>query len=314
MVAAALACAGCKRQKPPKLVRVWLGAHEGCAETSTGTLSCWPGTRTFEGKPREIVFGGLGACALYEGGELVCDGKKVEDVKAAAVAVGREHACAADTSSGVVLSCWGKGKPTNLRVAGGELLGLAAGDRHTCVSATDSIDDGHDAVLCFGDDFGPPRAVMRGDRAIALAAGAEHTCALMANTTVRCWGKNDFGQIGDGSKVDAPEPVTVPGVTGAVQVAAGDRFTCVRLRSRTVSCWGDNRRHQLANGTTEPSAAPVALHGLVGVEEIAAAGDSACARLADGDVRCWGANDEGQLGDGTRQEHNVPTSVRIPRR
>jgi alpha-tubulin suppressor-like RCC1 family protein len=321
-----LALVGCKRQKPHKLSRVWLAPGEGCALLDTGAIACWPRPHVFDPVPRDLVLGAFRTCALYKGGGLECGGVKLEN--ASAVAVGGEHACAADTSKGVVLQCWGKNDhgqlggpqgtegtmpPAGLTVATGELRGLAAGDRHTCVAVTKSIDDGRDAVLCFGKGFGAPKPLLGGASVTALAAGAEHTCALMGDTSVRCWGQNDKGQLGDGSWLDAKEPVTVAGVTGAVQIAAGARFTCARLRTRTITCWGDNQFHQLANGTTEPSAKPVAMHGVIGVEELVAAGDSACVRLGDGDVRCWGKNDVGQLGDGTTQNHDVPMSVRLPR-
>lgn len=292
-------------------------------------MTCWPRPHTYDPPPKELVLGGHGGCALFAGGELRCGENRVgSGVAFGAVAVGGKHTCAAETAKDVTLHCWGDnadlqlGPPSpddhllgspGLRLAAGELRGIAAGARHTCVAVTKSVDADLDAVLCFGRGFGARRTLLAGSAVTALAAGADHTCALMGDTTVRCWGKNDKGQIGDGSTLDANEPASVIGVSGVVQIVAGARFTCGRLRSRTVTCWGDNSQHQLVNGTTDSSSKPVALHGLMGVEEIAAAGDGACARLADGDVRCWGRNDEGQLGDPSRQDHPVPMSVHLPR-
>jgi alpha-tubulin suppressor-like RCC1 family protein len=56
---------------------------------------------------------------------------------------------------------------------------------------------------------------------MAVAAGGEHTCALLGDGTVRCWGRNDYGQLGDGTTTHRSTPATVSGLSGATAVAAG---------------------------------------------------------------------------------------------
>jgi len=62
-----------------------------------------------------------------------------------------------------------------------------------------------------------------------IAAGPFHTCALLKNHTVKCWGRNGEGQLGDGTAIDTATPVVVKSLSGAVQIAAGNNHTCALL-------------------------------------------------------------------------------------
>src|SRR5439155_200263 len=100
--------------------------------------------------------------------------------------------------------------------------------------------------------------------AAALDAGSFHTCALLQDGTVRCWGENDVGQLGNGTTDPSPgspstfnpTPVTVSGITTAVAISAGGWHTCALLRDGTVQCWGQNTYGQLGDGATVAPSAP----------------------------------------------------------
>jgi alpha-tubulin suppressor-like RCC1 family protein len=146
----------------------------------------------------------------------------------------------------------------------------------------------------------------------SIAAGYEHTCAILARAA-KCWGDNVFGQLGDGSDVEArSRPVAVSGLGSGVRaIAAGTFFSCAVADDDGARCWGDNEHSQLGDGTTiDERATPVAVSGLsTGVEAIAAGDEHACALLDGGGVKCWGSNGEGELGDGTTRNRRTPVAV-----
>jgi alpha-tubulin suppressor-like RCC1 family protein len=148
-------------------------------------------------------------------------------------------------------------------------------------------------------------------RAFSIAAGRSHTCAVTTEGGVRCWGKNEHGELGDGTWTNSSVPVDVAGMAGGVRyVAAGWGHTCVLTWRGGVKCWGYNRNGELGNGGNADSNRPVSVRGLEqGVESIEAADDHTCAVLGNGSVKCWGFNLYGQLGDGTAVDRNIPVDV-----
>ncbi len=133
-----------------------------------------------------------------------------------------------------------------------------------------------------------------------LALGANQSCARLVDGTVRCWGDNRYGTVGDGTTASRPAPTVVPGLSGVVEIASGGYHTCARLSDGTVTCWGDNAHGQLGDGTLTPRYSPTPVPGLTDVAEISLGDRHTCARLNDGTVRCWGGNSGGQLGVGVR--------------
>ena len=144
-----------------------------------------------------------------------------------------------------------------------------------------------------------------------ITAGWNHNCAITAEDGVICWGSNDNGQLGDGSRTDRNGPVNVKELTvRAVAVTAGWGHTCVLTVEGGVKCWGRNKYGELGDGTTQRSSRPVDVSGLTsGVAAIAAGDDHTCAVTTQGAVKCWGYNNFGQLGDGTYETRNTPVDV-----
>lgn len=145
----------------------------------------------------------------------------------------------------------------------------------------------------------------------SVAAGEESTCALLFDGTVKCWGQNHGGQLGDGTEKDSNVPVPVSGITSAVAVSAGRGHGCAVLADGTIQCWGSCC---LGNGTCETeSLVPVSVAGITNAVAVAC-GNGAfcshdCALLSDGTIKCWGYNTHGALGDGTVTDSELPVMV-----
>ncbi|GAB2721942.1 hypothetical protein GCM10027038_20660 [Arthrobacter bambusae] len=148
----------------------------------------------------------------------------------------------------------------------------------------------------------------------AITASDDTAYALLQDGTVRAWGWNNEGQLGNGTTtMFSTTPVPVTGITGATAVTA-DHYTHAAyalLRDGTVRAWGTNNGGQLGNGTTTTTSVPVQVTGLTGITAIAARYNTAYALMADGTVRAWGYNYSGQLGNGTTTDSSVPVEVGV---
>ena len=166
-----------------------------------------------------------------------------------------------------------------------------------------------------------------------IATGGAHTCELVADGTVRCWGDNSSGQLGDGTTTDRPHRVTVrlsngDPLTGVTAITVGGAHTCALLDGGTVRCWGNNFSGQLGNGTSGGGAGsthPVTVletgtagsadeAPLAGVTAVSAGISHTCAIVAGGAVRCWGQNASFQVGAGVSplNAQGVPTPTPNP--
>lgn len=193
---------------------------------------------------------------------------------------------------------------------------IAAGDEFACALLADGT------AMCWGlGEKGQrgdgtntqialtPVAVQGLAGATALTAGYAHACALLNDTTVRCWGANTDGQLGDPSSTGSSVPIPVPNLTGVIAISAGAFHTCALMNDRTVECWGSNGNGQIGDGTTTDAFSPALVGGLSNVAAISGGGAHTCALVADGSLQCWGNNYQGQLGNGTTDPSPTPVPV-----
>jgi hypothetical protein len=123
-------------------------------------------------------------------------------------------------------------------------------------------------VKCWGDTFGTTPVDVTGltSGVAAVSAGGVHACALITAGGVKCWGDNDYGQLGNGTTMDSSTPVDVTGpISGATAVSAGSYHTCaIATAGGALKCWGWNSTGQLGNGTLTDSHVPLHVSGLTG--------------------------------------------------
>jgi alpha-tubulin suppressor-like RCC1 family protein len=141
-----------------------------------------------------------------------------------------------------------------------------------------------------------------------LAGGYLHFCALLQDGSVYCWGFNEGGEVGDGTKTIRTKPVKVTLKTLAIQLAAGGLYwlpydsvhSCALLSNHSVACWGSNHFGELGQGDTIAHTGPVAIPALGSeIAQISGHGAHVCAVDDAGNLFCWGFNDAGQVGIGS---------------
>ncbi len=138
---------------------------------------------------------------------------------------------------------------------------------------------------------------------MSVAAGNAHTILLKSDGTVWTWGKNDFGQLGNGANSNSPIPVNVSNLVNISSVDGGESHTIALKSDKTVWCWGKNGSGQLGNGIDKKNSfVPTEVlkfrqenSAIIAV----AAGQYHSAVLQDnGTVWTWGYNYFSQLGYG----------------
>jgi alpha-tubulin suppressor-like RCC1 family protein len=215
------------------------------------------------------------------------------------------------------------GAPRSARPVGASLLASARmitrGVNHTCAISTAG------AAYCWGrNDFGqlgngnttnsnvPVQVLGLTSNVIAISGGNGHTCAIVSGSlaAARCWGRNEFGGLGNGSQTNSSVPVPVSNSANFVGIAAGGSHSCAWTSSGAAFCWGFGGNGELGNGGSAFSMVPSPVSGLSsGVAELSAGYSHTCARLTNGSVKCWGFGGEGRLGNNSDVPSAVPVDV-----
>lgn len=236
----------------------------------------------------------------------------VDGSASATLAAGGEHFCTITGPGGV--KCWGSNKYGQLGNGSKKssskpvgVVGLTSGVRaitsgtyHTCALTQSG------GVKCWGTNiYGrlgngsfaqssrPVDVVGLSSGVVQIASYAKFSCAITSGGSVKCWGTNWSGSLGNRSSSEtSSKPVTVKGISGATSVTVGYEHACAVVGGGEVKCWGSNSDGQLGDGSTEDSSAPVKVSGLVTpVASLYSGGWNTCALADSGSVQCWGGMD-----------------------
>jgi alpha-tubulin suppressor-like RCC1 family protein/endonuclease/exonuclease/phosphatase family metal-dependent hydrolase len=144
---------------------------------------------------------------------------------------------------------------------------------------------------------------------VSLSAGGQTTCLTRSDGTARCWGRNDFGQVGDGSRIRRDTPTTVIG-GGWATISTSGASSCGVKEDGTLWCWGLDNYGQLGIGRGAPVARPHQVGASHRWAQVSTAWAHTCATRTNGTLWCWGQNLWGQLGIGTVDRlHGKPQRV-----
>jgi alpha-tubulin suppressor-like RCC1 family protein len=301
-----------------RFLQVSTGSFFTCGLTTDDRAYCW-GVNT-DGQLGE------GTTTSHLTPVAVAGGRRYRDVRA-----GFAHVCGTTMSRRAY--CWGSNSQGELGdgtrtmrliptpVAGGlKFRQLGDGSEFfTC-----GVTPGHRAY-CWGlntdgqlgdgttESHLTPVAVGGGLRFREVNAGlGRHTCGVTTDDRAYCWGRNDRGQLGDGTASSAFRPVAVLGGLQFKSVTLGEEHTCGVTTSGLAYCWGFNNIFgTLGDGTTNQSATPVAVAGGLqfGSGTLDAGITHTCGVTTDAVAYCWGGNIWGQLGDGTTNIRLTPVPV-----
>ncbi len=267
-------------------------AQHTCAILDNGGLKCW-GMNNFAQLGQGHMNNIMGPTNVGDNLPQIQLGSGRSAIQ---VSAGTGHICAL-LDNGTV-KCWGHN-------AMGQL-----GQGVTETTVGDSLSEMGDAL--------PAVNLGTGRYAVQVAAGGQHSCALLDNATVKCWGYNDYGELGQGhtnnigtaadGMGDALPIVNLGNGRTATQIVAGYEHTCALLDNQSVKCWGENSSGQLGQGNTDTigdqsgemgdNLNAVALGTGRSVKQITAGFTHTCALLDGGEVKCWGKNASGELGYG----------------
>jgi alpha-tubulin suppressor-like RCC1 family protein len=267
------------------------GSDHTCGLAKSGRAYCWGSNFAGQlgmGAPGPALCGGTEPCILNPRAVAPPLGS-AEPLTFIAISAGSSFTCG--VAKGGQVFCWG-------RNANGQ-LGIGSDDT----------------------DLLQPMPIASALLFTAVSAGASHACALAKGGAVWCWGRNSFGEVGNGTTVQTSVPVAVVGGRTFTEVSAGLQFTdgngeartCALAKGGRVYCWGDNLGGRLGVGfesDIEPS--PVEVAGGFTFTSITAGMIHGCGVTKASGAYCWGGNHEGQLGTGSFANFVAPVPVSAP--
>lgn len=237
-----------KVASPQAFTQVSAGQLHNCALATDQTVYCW-GNNTVGQLGDRTQKAHVAPAPVYGG------------FKFTTITSGTGHNCGL-TTTGAAL-CWGlngngqlgdgtQTSWTSPTAVSGVLAfkAITAGDAFTCALTT------LDKVYCWGN-LGTGSTVVTAPRAYATApdfksitTGGGHACALTSDGSPYCWGANSFGQVGDSTIVERPNPTPVSTTLKFKTISGGFVHTCATTQDNSVACWGLNKAGELGDSVS----------------------------------------------------------------
>ena len=264
-----------------KLSQIWIGYDHTCVLSASGSVKCW-------GRGEHGRLGNDSSSDKdYPVNVVASNGSSNHLLDIIQVSAGESHSCA--LTSGGNVKCWGKGEY-------GRLGNDSTNNKDHPVNVVDGDNSTNDL-----------------SNIIQIEAGYAHTCALTSSGNVKCWGRNHYGQLGNGNDefkgVDHPVSVISTQnsdtlLSNIVQIGTGEYHTCALNSFGNVKCWGYGSLGQLGNDDTSDKNDPVTVVDgndsttpLSGIVQITTGEYHTCALTFSGNVKCWGYGNGGRLGN-----------------
>ena len=291
------------------VVAISSGEEHTCALTQTGGVKCW-------GKNSSGQLGNNTQTNHLTAVDVLTD-TSTYLTNITSISLGFDHSCALHSSRRMY--CWGAGSS-----------GQLGHHDQTYYNTRGDQSYGFDLPVASLVKTGSGARDLPLREIIQIATAVSYTCALTQTGGVKCWGKNSFGQLGNGGLNQIPNFFPADVVSGAAgstalgsiaQISANSGTTCARTEDDKVKCWGLGYFGTLGNGTSpffsysRPSwviAGQGSTSELKNVHTITNGHRHNCALLDDGGIKCWGSASSGQLGNkkiGDTLIYNSPVTV-----
>lgn len=252
-------------------ISVATGNATACALLRTGSVNCWG---LYDASSYGTLGDGLGL-------DSTIPVRVFGITNAEKLVMGTHYGCVLLRDATV--KCWGEATVPDLYlsffpelVAGlQDIVDLSAGEFHVCAI------NGSGNLYCWGllnnsgeQGSGNTKSTAPGYKIINVAgvgdaaqvvAGLDYTCYLKVDQTVRCFGNNQYGQLGNGTTTSSLYPVDVYGLQNIVRISGGAQNVCAFSQDQKIYCWGKNNKRQIENSNNFKITKPVRVFNTGGI-------------------------------------------------
>lgn len=275
-----------------------IGDGESCALLEGGELWCW-GTTDY-GIPRlrlveaiSVTVGDNLACGLTKTGDVICFGQAIADWHRYDTQFKQQRQAAQPGTAAPKLDEQDFPDTIDVGRFHGAVDVAISGWNLLCVLRSDGqvVCSSQDVSSLLRDEKLDMREVVGASGLVEISTTRTHACGRTTDDRASCWGRNVYGQLGDGDSVSRESAAPVEGLEGVLDVSVTEDFSCALTRADRIACWGFDRGEALGREDTH-------VHTLDGLRasSLTASARTSCAVDQHGKLRCWGSDMLDQAG------------------